>query len=124
MEEPHRGPSEELSKYLLETRREALTVLVPEPSEIAARIPLVTVLRGQHPDLYDLYMALVEWEGWISLEEGRPVDWSRLDIGDFIKQHAPSIGGRRSEQIVRIAQAGQHLERGGFWNWIVGKFRR
>lgn len=123
MEEEDHGISEDLSAYLMESKREALNVLAPEPLEIRARIPLVTILRGHHPDLYEMFLALVEWEGWLSLEVGDPMDWNGLDPGEFLKEHAPSIAGRRSEQIVRIAQSPQQaMQRKGFWARLFGGY--
>lgn len=120
MEHEAKPIPEDLSKYLMEMKREALNVLVPEPLEIEARIPLVTHLRGRHPDLNELFLALVEWEGWKSIEDGREMDWKGLDPGEFLKEHAPSISAKRAEQIVRIAQTPHQVsQKQGFWSSLL-----
>ncbi len=122
MEHEAKPFSEDLSKYIMETKREALNVLVPEKNEIKERIALVTHLRGRHPDLQELFLGLVEWAGWESIEEGEKINWEGLNPGDFLKQHAPSIRAKRAEQIVRIAQTPQQIaQRKGFWSSV---FRR
>lgn len=122
--------SDELSVYMMEQKREAQQVLVPEPLEIAKRIALVTVLRGKHPDLYQTYRAIFQEKLLIAIES-LPINPNalrefyqdpELDIGNFLKTHAPSIGGRRSEQIVRIAQTAEQQARSrGFWSRLFGR---
>ena len=94
------------SRYLSEMKREELTTLVPHPDEKEERIDLITLLRGRRPDLYRLLLAHVEQEGWKSLSRGEIPDLSNgLDAISFIRTHAPSLDGKRSNQVVEIAKS-------------------
>jgi len=101
----------DVSKYLSEMRKEALAVLFPNPTEQDERMSLITTFRGRPPDLYTLYLAAVEWEGWTALVEKRQMDWSKLNPADFLKSHSPSIQGKRASQAVEIARATPTPER-------------
>jgi len=94
------------SRYLSEMKREALTTIVPHPAEKEERIDLITLLRGRRPDLYRLLLAHVEQEGWKALSRGENPDISNgLDAISFIRTHAPSLDGKRSNQVVEIAKS-------------------
>lgn len=105
------GEVPDASKYIAENRREALGVLFPSPDEMTKRINLITKLKGRAPDIYVLYLAAVEYEGWLSLEEGRPINWEKLDPVKFLMATAPSIQGWRASQAVEIARATPPAER-------------
>lgn len=110
MASPSDRPQTDLdaSRFLAEMKREALTTLVPEQRSILARIPLIGHLIGRHPDIHDLYLAAVEWEGWQALEDGRDIKWENLNPIDFLRVHASSIGAERAKQIVEIARSENH----------------
>lgn len=93
------------SRYLSEMKREALTTIVPHPDEKEARMDLITLLRGRRPNLYEMLCAHVENEGWIALSHGLPPDLEALDAIRFIRDHAPSLDGKRSNQVVEIAKS-------------------
>lgn len=94
------------SRYLQEMKREALTTIVPHPDEKDQRIDLITVLSGRRPNLYSLLTASVEQDGWIALSHAQQPDLSSgLDAIQFIRLHAPSLDGKRSNQVVEIAKS-------------------
>ena len=105
--EPSQQPreAEDASDYLSGMRREALGVLFPNAKELPSRIGLITKFRGRAPDIYMLYQAYGEYEGWLSIEEGRPIDWKKLDPIYFLSVYATSIQGWRSNQAVEVARA-------------------
>ena len=96
---------EDASKYLYESKKQALDHLFPNPDEMDKRMSLITILRGRAPNMYELYLAAVEWEGWLAMEERRAIKWDHLDPIMFLREHAPSINGLRSKQAVEIARA-------------------
>ena len=93
------------SRYLSEMKREALTTIVPSPDEIAKRIELIALLRGRRPDLYRMFLARVEQEGWIALSEGRNPELDSMDAIAFIQTNSTSLNGKRSDQVVEIARS-------------------
>jgi len=94
------------SRYMWETKREALTAIVPHPDEKESRLDLITVLSGRRPNLYELLLGYVEQEGWIAMSEKRNPDLSAgLDAIKYLRAHAPSLDGFRSKQVVEIAKS-------------------
>jgi len=96
---------EDASRYLAEMKKEALGVLFPSPSEQDERMSLITILKGKAPNMYTLYLAAVEWECWLAMEQRRKIDWDKLDPVLFIRAHAPSILGKGRKDAVEIARA-------------------
>lgn len=105
MMDPETGLPADASRYLFESKKQALDHLFPMPKEMDERMSLITILRGRAPNMYELYLAAVEWEGWLAMEERRKINWEHLDPIMFLREHAPSIGGLRSKQAVEIARA-------------------
>jgi hypothetical protein len=105
--------------YIYEQKREALTTLVPKPDEIAKRIELIALLRGRRPDLYRLFLAGVEQEGWIALSEGKMPQLKAMDATRFIQTNSTSLDGKRSNQIVEIAQTGQPNDGRSILDWLT-----
>src|SRR3989304_3432965 len=93
------------SRYLSEMKREALTTIVPHPAEKEERMDLITALRGRRPNLYELFLALVEEEGWKALSRGENPDLGRVEAISFIRSHAASLDSLRSKQVVEIAKS-------------------
>jgi len=102
------------SRYMLEMKREALTTLVPHPDEKEARIDLITLLRGKRPNLYQLYRARVQEAGLLALARGEDPDIEGLDLVSFVRDHAPSLDGFRSKQVVEIAKTEHSLQSSSF----------
>lgn len=100
---------QDATKLIFERQREALQVLFPTPDELEPRLSLITILRGRAPDMNLLYQAMVEWEGLLAMEQGRDLNWEGLTL-DFLKAHAPSLGGRARQQAVDIARAAPPIE--------------
>ncbi len=93
------------ARYIFEQKREALTTIVPHPDEIERRIELIALLKGRRPDLYRLFLADVEQQGWIALSKGQNPDLSSLDAIRFIQTNSTSLDGKRSNQVVEIARS-------------------
>ncbi len=92
------------SRYIYEQKREALTTIVPHPDEIEKRIDLIALLRGRRPNLYRLFLAEVEQQGWLALAERRNPSLSPMDAVGFIQVNSTSLDGKRSNKIVEIAR--------------------
>lgn len=125
-DEPDSGPSitgeeEEPSLAQVKMKTDALDKLAPDPEEQQERMSLITILRGKAPNLYALYQASAEWEILTAMEEKRPIDWTALDPIVWIKNHAPSIAGRRAKDIVEIARSGGQEHRHSLFDILRGK---
>ncbi len=97
--------AEDAGRYLAEMKSDALGKLFPSPDELKSRIKLITHLTGKHPNLYRLYLGLVEYTMFLAMREGKPIPWEKLDPIEFIVTFAPSIAGERANQAVEIARA-------------------
>jgi len=94
------------SRFLSEMKREALTTIVPHPDEKEARIDLITLLSGRRPNMYRFVLGLFEQEGWVAMSRGISPDISlSTDVVRAIRTHAPSLDGKRSNQVVEIAKS-------------------
>lgn len=98
-------PPEDVGQYIAEMKKQALQVLFPNPSEQAERMALITILKGRSPNMYVAYLAAVEWEGWLAMENKRKIDWDKLNPIEFLLGHAPSLMGTGRKQAVEIARA-------------------
>lgn len=109
------------SRYLSEMKREALTTIVPHPEDIEARIELIGLLRGRRPDMYRLFLAQVEQEGWIALSNGKAPDLQSLDAIRFIQTNATSLDGKRSNQVVEIAKTETNVATRSILDMLKGR---
>lgn len=122
---PRQQADIDASRYLSEMKREALQAIAPKGwKAILEAIPLIGHLVGRHPDINDLYLAAVEWEGWNALEEGRAIRWELLNPIDWLSTRSASIGAERAKHIVEIARAeAPQDQRGLIERLIRGKER-
>ena len=92
------------NRYTMEMKRDALSAIVPSPEEKESRIDLIGLLAGRRPDMRRLFLASVEQEGWISLANAKVPDLKSMDAISFLRSHANSLDGKRSNQVVEIAR--------------------
>lgn len=92
-------------RYITEMKREALQTIVPSPVDLENRIDLIGLLGGRRPLLRELLLASIEQDGWIALSRGDTPDPHSLDAIKYIEQHAPSLSGKRADQVVEIAKS-------------------
>ena len=114
-------PPEDVSQYIAEMKKQALQVLFPNPKEQPDRMSLITILRGRSPNMYIAYLAAVEWEAWLAIEQKRKIDWEKLDPVKFLLAHAPSIQGTGRKQAVEVARATPSEPRRGWFDALLGK---
>src|SRR6266566_3042230 len=113
--------AEDAGRYLAEMKSDALGKLFPSPEELKARIKLITHLTGKHPNLYKLYLGLVEYTMFLAMREGKPVPSDNLEPSKCIGTSAPPISGERANQAVEIARAAPKEQRKGWFDgWFGG----
>jgi len=104
-----------MSKFLAETKREALTVLYPQPEELAARIALITRMTGKAPEITKVYKAAVLFELRQAIIQRRPMNWDTLEPSVWLMKHAPSLQGKGRQEAVEIARAQPIVEGRKSW---------
>lgn len=107
--------AEELSIYRLEMVKDVVSKLVPAPEEIKDEIPLIGDLSGRRPNINDIYRACAAIELGFSIIEDRDFNWEGLDPGEWLKEHALSVGGRRARHLVEVAKATQMQVHKPWW---------
>lgn len=115
------GMDEDASLAQVKMKTDAIDKLAPDPDEQDDRMSLITILRGKQPHLYMLYQADVEWEILSAYEEQREIDWKPLNPVTWIKNHAPSLQGRRSKEIVEIARSSQAAHKHSLFDILRGR---
>lgn len=123
----------EQASALNEMRRDALQNIFPSPREIIDRIKLATHLSGRFPNVYKGFLARAELQitdAWIrAVESDTDSDAAindvlqKLDAEQYMKEHAPSIGGERAKQAVQIASVSgiQQRRRKTVGQWLRGE---
>jgi len=114
-------PTEDVSQYIAEMKKQALQVLYPKMDDGMDPMSLITILKGRSPNMYVAYLAAVEWEGWLAMEEKRKIDWAKLDPVKFMLSHSPSLMGTGRKQAVEIARATPIEPRRGWFDALVGR---
>lgn len=105
----------DMSKYLAETKKEALTVLFPSPEELASRISLISRLSGKAPEITKMYKASFLFELRRAIIENRPMNLESLEPTAWMLIHAPSLLGKGRAEAVEIAKAAPSVEGKRSW---------
>lgn len=93
------------SRYEMEMKKDALSAIVPHPEEKESRIDLIGLLSGRRPNMNRLFLASVEQAGWIALANKQNPTLETMDAISFLRSHANSLDGKRSNQVVEIARS-------------------
>lgn len=117
------GPMD-LSKFIWQQKTEIAKALVPEPEDKHQRIDFITLLGGRRPNLNLTFLAHVEEEGWIDLEHLKEPDLEKVRAVKFLTLYAPSLDGKRSDQLVELGKSENHDELQSAMEWLKGRFKK
>ena len=66
---------------------------------------LITVFGGRRPLIREMLLANVEQDGWVAMAEKKNPTPGSTDAIKWLRNHAPSLDGFRSKQVVEIARS-------------------